>query len=471
MRVIRRHISVKTTFAREKERFIRNFESRSACFSQHSRVSVHDVGLRPPERAVIVSVVKKGADPEIVREHLDELTLLLDTAGAEVVARLTQEREKPDISTALGKGKVAELKELVETTGAQTVVFDDELTPAQVRNLEEETTVKVLDRSGVILDIFASRARSLEARTQVELAQLEYLLPRLTRMWTHLSKQFGGIGTKGPGETQIETDRRMYRTRMQRLREKLVEIDGQRKVQRKGREGMPRFALVGYTNAGKSSLMHCITGADVFIEDRLFATLDTTVRSVELPSGQKAILSDTVGFIRKLPPQLVASFRSTLAETLEADVILHVVDISNPHFREHIAVVDETLRGLGAADIPQIFVFNKIDLVDDPHLIDDTEAEYSNCVFVSAARGLNLSRLLQRMQETFEESAVLRTLVVPYEHMRVVSRVYQDVEVLSRTDQDEGIRLAVRVPSDKLPEFRLRYQEFEVTDEPFPSTH
>lgn len=431
---------------------------------------MHDVGLRPKERAFIAAVVKKGADPEVVREHLDELVLLLDTAGAIVVGRLTQERERPDISTALGKGKVQELKELLELHPADMVVFDDELSPAQVRNLEKELSVKVLDRSGVILDIFAAHARSVEARTQVELAQLEYLLPRLTRMWTHLSKQFGGIGTKGPGETQIETDRRMYRTRMQRLREKLRDIDAQRTVQRKGREGLPRFALVGYTNAGKSSLMRQLTQADVFIENRLFATLDTTVRSLDLPSGQRALISDTVGFIRKLPPQLVASFRSTLSETLEADVLLHVVDISHPHFRDHINVVEETLKTLGAHETPQILVFNKIDLVEDPFLINDAEAEYPNCVFVSAERGLNMLRLLQRMQEAYDESAIVRTLEIPYEDMRVVSKLYEDLEVLHRHDGDHAIRLSVRVPSDKLSLFTSRYGQFAVASEVI-STH
>lgn len=425
---------------------------------------MHDVGLRPRERAIIVAVTKKGVDPEIVREHLDELALLLDTAGADVAGKLTQERERPDLSTALGKGKVQELKERVLETRADFAVFDDELSPAQVRNLEEELGVKVLDRSGVILDIFAAHAKSVEARTQVELAQLQYLLPRLTRMWTHLSKQFGGIGTKGPGETQIETDRRMYRTRMQRLQEKLREIDAQRVVQRKGREGLPRFALVGYTNAGKSSLMRQLTQADVFIEDRLFATLDTTVRSLELPSGQRSLVSDTVGFIRKLPAQLVASFHSTLAETLEADVLVHVVDLANPHYRDHMAVVDETLRTLGAGQTPMIVVFNKIDLIEDPLLMNDAEAEVPNCVFVSAERGLNISRLLQIMQETFEESAIVRTLTIPYSDMKIVSRIYEDAEVLVRDDTDTDIRLSVRVPSDKLPLFMSRYEQFLSAD-------
>lgn len=425
---------------------------------------MHDVGLRPREKAIIAAVIRKGADPDIVEEHLDELELLLDTAGADVCARITQERERPDLSTAFGKGKVQELKELIEVKTPEMVVFDDELSPAQVRNLEEELKVKVLDRSGVILDIFAAHARTVEARTQVELAQLEYLLPRLTRMWTHLSKQFGGVGTKGPGETQIETDRRMYRGRMQRLREKLLEIDKQRTVQRKGREGLPRFALVGYTNAGKSSLLKVLTNAEVYIQDQLFATLDTTVRSFALPSGQRALISDTVGFIRKLPTQLVASFRSTLSETLEADIILHVVDLSNPHYRDHMAVVEDTLKKLGADETPTIVVFNKIDVVSDQHVIHDAEAECPGCVFVSAHRGLNLLKLLEVMQTTYEESSIVRTLLIPYESMQLLARLYADVEILQRTDLDHGVELAVRIPGDDIDAFTARYAQYIATN-------
>lgn len=424
---------------------------------------MHDVGLRPREKAIIAAVIKKGADPEIVEEHLDELSLLLDTAGADVCGSITQERERPDLSTAFGKGKVQELKELVEMRTPTMVVFDDELSPAQVRNLEEELKVKVLDRSGVILDIFAAHARTVEARTQVELAQLEYLLPRLTRMWTHLSKQFGGVGTKGPGETQIETDRRMYRGRMQRLREKLLEIDKQRIVQRKGRSGLPRFALVGYTNAGKSSLLRVLTNANVYIEDQLFATLDTTVRSFDLPSGQRGLISDTVGFIRKLPTQLVASFRSTLAETLEADVVLHVVDLSNQHYRDHMAVVEETLEKLGASATPTIVVFNKIDAVADPHIMHDAEAENPGCVFVSAHRGLNLQRLLECMQSTYEESSIIRVLNIPYDAMYQISKIYGEYEVLGRSDLETGIELSIRVADDKLESFTARYRQYIAT--------
>jgi len=421
---------------------------------------VHDVGLKPREKAIIAAVLKKGADPDVVEEHLEELSLLLDTAGADVCGRITQERERPDLSTAFGKGKVEELKELIEVQCPEMVVFDDELSPAQVRNLEEELKVKVLDRSGVILDIFAAHARTLEARTQVELAQLEYLLPRLTRMWTHLSKQFGGVGTKGPGETQIETDRRMYRGRMQRLREKLLEIDKQRIVQRKGRSGLPRFALVGYTNAGKSSLLKVLTRADVYIQDQLFATLDTTVRGFALPSGQRALISDTVGFIRKLPTQLVASFRSTLSETLEADVILHVVDIANPHYRDHIAVVEETLEKLGASSTPTILVFNKIDAIKDQHLLHDAEAENPGCVFVSAHRGLNLLKLLETMQAAYEEASIVRMLHVPYESMQKLAKLYAEVEILNREDLETGVELSVRIAGHKLEAFTARYSQY-----------
>ncbi len=421
---------------------------------------MHDIGLKPRERAILVAVLRKGANPEITADHLSELTLLLDTAGADVADILTQERERPDLSTAIGKGKVEELKALIEEHAVQMVVFDDELSPAQVRNLEKELGIKVLDRTQVILDIFAARAHSIEARTQVEFAQLEYLLPRLTRMWTHLSKQFGGVGTKGPGETQIETDRRMFRQRMQRLKEKLKEIDVQRIVQRRGREGLPRFALIGYTNAGKSSLMRALTASDVYIEDKLFATLDTTVRAFELPNGQKCLVSDTVGFIRKLPTQLVASFRTTLAETMEADVLIHVVDITHNRLHDHIAVVNETIKSLGSQDTPSILVFNKIDALEDPHLMDDLAMEFPGCVFVSAARSINIQRLIQEMQQTLEQISVAVHLHIPYDHMQDVSRVYETNEVVTREDADEGVILAVKVPTDNLTSFRAKYRAF-----------
>ncbi|MEK6650721.1 MAG: GTPase HflX, partial [Bacteroidota bacterium] len=277
------------------------------------------------ERCILVGVSTRTASREDLAESLDELELLADTAGADVVARLTQDRDRFEPATFIGKGKVEELHTLVVDQRVPMVIFDDDLSPAQVRNLEAALECKVVDRSGLILDIFASRAKSSEARTQVELAQLQYMLPRLTRAWTHLSKQFGGIGTKGPGETQIETDRRMVRTRIGHLQEKLERIGQQRLTQRKGRSKHVRAALVGYTNVGKSTLLNILSGSDVFVENRLFATLDPTTRFVDLGGGNSLLMTDTVGFIRKLPHHLVASFKSTLEEVTEADLLLHVV--------------------------------------------------------------------------------------------------------------------------------------------------
>lgn len=425
-----------------------------------SKNTLHPVGEKPREKALIFAIVPKGTDTAVLTEHLDELALLLDTAGADVADRLYQERVKPDPGWAVGKGKIEEIRELAAEHDVDMIVFDDELSPIQVKNLEEELAIKVLDRSGVILDIFAAHAKSLESRTQVELAQLQYLMPRLTGMWTHLSKQFGGVGSKGPGETQIETDRRMFRRRIQRLKEKLKEIEIQRIVQTKGRGSLARFALVGYTNAGKSSLMRAITGTDLYIKDQLFATLDTTVRSFELLSGQKVLISDTVGFIRKLPHQLVASFRSTLAETLEADVLIHVVDASHEHARDHIEVVNATLKELGAEDKPMLLVFNKIDALEDKYVIDDMESEYPGAIFVSALRSINLQRLLKEMQQAIEELSVVRTLMVPYEQAKAVSKVYSDSEVLERKDNDNGTTLVVKVSADKLSAFENEFASF-----------
>ncbi len=286
---------------------------------------------------------------------------------------------------------------MIEEQGIQLAIFDDDLRPGQVRNLEIIFKCKVLDRSGLILDIFSKRARSNAARTQVALAQYEYLLPRLTRQWTHLSKQFGGIGTKGPGETQIETDRRMIRKRISTLKEKLEHISRTRETQRKGRKQFPRVALVGYTNAGKSTLMNALSHADVHVEDRLFATLDSTVRAVQLESNVKILLSDTVGFIRKLPHHLIASFKSTLAEVVESNILLHVIDLTHPLWEEHVEVVQNTLNDLGAVEKPTILVFNKIDALEDREIITPISRKWPDSVFISASRGINLSTLKEKI--------------------------------------------------------------------------
>ncbi len=404
---------------------------------------------KPIERAIVVSVVKKGGDRIQAMEYLDELAFLAETAGADVIAKVYQERVRPDRATMIGKGKVAEIKEMIEQDDIQSVIFDDDLTPMQVRNLEQEWKIKVLDRSGIILDIFASRARSMEAKTQVELAQLQYLMPRLTRMWTHLSKQFGGIGTKGPGETQIETDRRLIRDRITKLKEKLRDIDMQRKQQRKGRDHMPRFALVGYTNAGKSTLMNMMTGADAYVEDKLFATLDTTVRQCELPNGQLMLLSDTVGFIRKLPTHLVASFRSTLAEAAEADALIHLVDCTHPSFKEHIQVVRDTLSSLDIQEKTTLLVFNKIDQLQDVGFVRDLQVEFPGCICISAVKGLNIVTLLDRLEELALASSTMLHFMLPYDAMKLLPKMYDAGEIAEREDTDEGIHLSIYVPAEK----------------------
>lgn len=406
---------------------------------------MHDVSLNPKEHAILVSVGLKSMNREESLEHLDELEFLVETAGANVVEKVYQERAGLDSAFAVGRGKVAEIKETIENNDISLVIFDNDLSPAQMRNLERELKVKVMDRSGIILDIFVAHARTMEAKTQVELAQLQYMLPRLTRMWTHLSKQFGGIGTKGPGETQIETDRRLVRTRISQLKDKLAKIAMQREQQRKGREEtLPRFALVGYTNAGKSTLMNILSGSEVLVENKLFATLDTTVRGIKLPNGKPALLSDTVGFIRKLPPHLIASFRSTLAETLEADVLLHVVDISHRYYNDHIQVVRQTLEALGAHEKPTLMVFNKIDALESLEEVHALRHTYEHSVAISAARGINIGELQQKMMEMEENQFETFHINLPYTSMSTVPSLYKYGEVLERRDEEHGMVFTVR---------------------------
>ena len=312
------------------------------------------------ETAILIGVVTKDQSREQSDEYLDELAFLAETAGARTLKKFVQRLDRTDAKTFVGSGKMEEIEAYVKEYDVDMVIFDDDLSPSQLRNIEKILDTKILDRSNLILDIFAARAQTAHAKTQVELAQYQYLLPRLTRMWTHLQKQKGGIGMKGPGETEIETDRRIIRDKISSLKKKLQSIDKQMATQRGNRGAMVRVSLVGYTNAGKSTIMNLISKSKVFAEDKLFATLDTTVRKVVI-HNIPFLLSDTVGFIRKLPHMLVESFKSTLDEVREADILLHVVDITHPHFEEHIAVVNETLKEIGAADKPVILVFNKID--------------------------------------------------------------------------------------------------------------
>jgi GTP-binding protein HflX len=312
------------------------------------------------ERVILVGLITRFQDTEKVNEYLDELAFLSETAGAATVKRFVQRLDSPDTRTFVGKGKLEEIIAYIKANDIQIAIFDDELTPSQLKNIERVIGCRVLDRTTLILDIFAKRARTAQAKTQVELAQYKYLLPRLTRMWTHLEKQRGGIGMRGPGETEIETDRRVIRDKLSKLRERLSDIDKQNSTQRKRRGEIIRVALVGYTNVGKSTIMNVLSKSEVFAENKLFATLDTTVRKVVLDTVP-FLLSDTVGFIRKLPHDLVESFKSTLDEVREADILVHVVDISHNNFEEHIRVVNETLADIGAIDKPILMVFNKID--------------------------------------------------------------------------------------------------------------
>ncbi|MBE9480744.1 MAG: GTPase HflX [Bacteroidetes bacterium] len=313
------------------------------------------------ETAILVGLITKQQYKEKINEYLDELEFLIDTAGGIPVKRFVQTLDIPNSKTFVGSGKLDEIKQYVKTANIDLAVFDDELNPSQIRNLERTLNCKILDRTNLILDIFASRARTAIAKTQVELAQYEYLLPRLTRMWTHLERQRGGIGLRGPGETEIETDRRIIRNKIALLKKKLVHIDKQKTIQRKNRESLVRIAIVGYTNVGKSTLMNLLSKSNIFAEDKLFATLDTTVRKVVI-KNLPFLISDTVGFIRKLPHGIVESFKSTLDEVREADILIHVVDISHPDFEEQINIVNQTLADIQVINKPIITVFNKIDI-------------------------------------------------------------------------------------------------------------
>lgn len=412
--------------------------------AQHQR---NEFSTAPrPERAILVGLATRLTPRKHVDENLDELQLLAESAGAVVIERVVQERPGVEAATYIGSGKVQELAEAIESRKADLIVFDDDLSRVQVRNLERALKCKIVDRSGIILDIFASRARTSEAKTQVELAQLEYMLPRLTRQWTHLSRVVGGIGTKGPGETQIETDRRVIRTRISTLRARLKEIQKERAIQRRRRDRFPRVALVGYTNVGKSTLLNWFTNAGVLVEDRLFATLDSTVRLVELSPAHRVLLSDTVGFIRKLPHQLVASFKSTLDEAAEADLLLHVVDVSHPLFEEQIAVVNETLEEIGAAGKPVITVFNKIDRLQEREAIPHMSASYPNSVFISAWRGINMTGLRDQIMTMLQGSTEEYELTLHQDQYRELSQIHEVSEILEKSFTGKRIRVRFRAP-------------------------
>jgi len=347
------------------------------------------------ESCILIGVIAPHNKTSHVQENLEELSALVLTAGGMVQEKFIQSRETLNPAYFIGKGKAREISLYIEEHEIDTVIFDDELTPAQIRNWEQLTSTKVIDRSALILDIFAAHARTREARTQVELAQLNYYLPRLSQQWTHLSRQVGGIGTKGPGETQLETDRRIVRARIAHLKQDLDKIKNQSITQRKKSKDLIKVALVGYTNAGKSSLMNALTNAGIHVADKLFATLDTTVRRLELSRDKTVLISDTVGFIRKLPHHLIASFQTTLAQTIEADILLHVVDLSNHVYEDHVKVVQGVLKDLQIDTKPTFLIMNKVDRIENQEIIQRAKAKYSDAIFISAQKRIRISRISQ----------------------------------------------------------------------------
>lgn len=389
------------------------------------------------ERTVLVCYSnRKDKENFHTEDSLDELRFLAETAGAYVVMSFFQENERYDSRFMIGKGKVTEIAEFVEDNDISLVIFENELGYTQLRNLEQKIKCKIIDKSNLILDIFASNARTAQSKLQVELAQLEYTLPRLTRQWTHLSKQFGGIGTKGPGETQIETDRRMIGRRISALKEKLLKVSEQRKTQASERSRFFRISLVGYTNVGKSTLLNSLTNAGVYVENKLFATLDTSTRSLEIIAGKKGkakypkkvLISDTVGFIRNLPHDLIESFKSTLAEVVESDLLLHVIDASNSSFREQMEVVKETLEEIGAGNKKIINVFNKVDMISDD-VLNEIRSEFRDGVFISAGKGLNMKMLMEKIKAELTEGNTDRVLRLKPDDHKKLSMIYKLAEV------------------------------------------
>ena len=423
-------------------------------------------------------MVTPGDDRRDVDDSIRELALLADTAGADVVDIIVPAVQRINVATFVGKGKVQELAERVTEKEADLVIFDDDLSNIQVRNIEREVGCKLLDRSALILDIFARNARTATAKTQVELAQLEYLLPRLTRQWTHLSRQKGGIGMRGPGETQIETDRRLIGTRIATLKDRLVKIDRQRTTQRKGRAKFTRVSLIGYTNAGKSTLMNELAGAGVLAENRLFATLDATTRTVEISPGRDVLLSDTVGFIRKLPHRLIESFKSTLDEVRESDILMHVLDASHPSFHEHKDVVQRTLLELDVKDKPTLLVFNKVDAIEDPLDLLALKNEFPDAAFVSALRGIGLKELRDKLIATIDAGFEEIEAVIPVSDQKAIQHIRTMAEVL-KEDYTWGrvpyevetlgvVRLLYRVApryADDLSALTERYKDLKVVPE------
>jgi GTP-binding protein HflX len=421
---------------------------RTQAGRQRRRLTATEVDLeRLRQRALLVSVGADSATAEDAEASLEELALLADTAGAEPIESVLQRRRSPDVATYVGKGKADELRELVDANDIDLVIVDDELTPSQQRNLETLFKVDVVDRGALILDIFAQHATSQEGRVQVELAQLRYRLPRLRGRGTQLSQQGAGIGTRGPGETQLEVDRRRLLQRIQRLERALKDLGATRATQRKARHrrAFPTVALVGYTNAGKSTLLNQLTDAGVLVENQLFSTLDPTTRRLHLPGGETVLLSDTVGFVRRLPHQLVDAFRSTLEEVADADLLLHVVDVSGPDVDGRIAAVETVLREIDADHVPVLLAWNKSDLVE-PDVLDDCTRTHPGSVSVSAATGAGVGDLLHTIGDRLREQAGIVECFVPYDRSDVLAALHRAGEVLVEVHDELGTRVRARIP-------------------------
>ena len=400
------------------------------------------------ERALLIGLEKEGVSKWDLRDSMDELRELASSAGAEVVDTVTQKLQKPTAPYYIGKGKAESIKESFQAQRVTSVIFDDELSPAQGRNLENLFSRKVLDRTQLILDIFAQRARSREGRLQIELAQLQYLLPRLTRMWHHLSRQTGGIGTRGPGETQLEVDRRRVQERIARLERELEGVRKVRAVQRHGRRRRqwPVAAVVGYTNAGKSTLLNLLTGADVIAENRLFATLDPTTRSFTLPNNQRMLLTDTVGFLRKLPHTLIESFKATLEEVSEADLLIHVVDLSHPRVEEHMEAVDGVLKELGAFGKQTLVVFNKIDLLASDETVEIYRRRYPGSVGISARKGAGVKFLVHALQDKLSSWRLRSSFRVPLTESGLIAEIHRVGHVLELRYEGEMAVIVANIP-------------------------
>ncbi len=410
---------------------------------------------KQPEKTILVCYSNRRDKKNFHHEEsLNELKFLAETAGALVVKTFYQEKDSYDPRFMIGKGKADEIAEFVNEQSIQLVIFENELAYTQLRNLEQKIKCKIIDKSNLILDIFAGNARTSQAKLQVELAQLEYSLPRLTRQWTHLSKQFGGIGTKGPGETQIETDRRLIGTRISVLKEKLVKVAEQRKTQSAERSKFFRISLVGYTNVGKSTLLNTLTDSRVYVENKLFATLDTSTKALQLSVNgkkekvskfpKKVLISDTVGFIRNLPHNLIESFKSTLSEVVESDLLLHVIDVSNPEFMEQMEVVKDTLEEIGAGNKVIINVFNKVDMLEDAGVLNSLKHEFRDAIFISAEKGININSLLEKIKEEFSKENVEKIIRLKPDDHRKVSMIYKLAEVKEVKYLKKSIKVTVR---------------------------